>query len=187
MRHPLYAGNFLIVLGVVVSFNNPWAYLLSLVPFAYLYHLITNFDERRMSERLGAAYEVYRQENLSRFLPQFRKLRRAMHTTMPFNFRYAWRKERNSICAWLAGVLSLAAYRDAMTYGWEEAWHQNSVSLGISGFCGALAILLNVRDRIGRKQALLSKSVATKNLSQVPATLQVLSDHKPDDSKNLEA
>jgi hypothetical protein len=161
MRHPLYAGNFLIILGVAVSFNNPWAYLLLLVPFAYLYHLITNFDERRMSERLGAAYEVYTQENLSRFLPQFRNLKRAMHTTTPFNFLYAGHKEYNSICAWLAGVLSLAVYRDAMTYGWKHALYQNSVSLGIIGFCGALAILLNVRDRIGRKEASPSESVAT--------------------------
>lgn len=160
MRHPLYAGNFLIVLGVVVSFNNPWAYLLSLVPFAYLYHLITNFDERRMSERVGADYDVYIQENLSRFLPQFRNLKRAMRTTKPFNCLYAWHKERNSICAWLAGVLSLAVYRDAITYGWEQAWYQNSVALGIIGFCGILATLLNVLDRTGRKKPSSSKSAA---------------------------
>jgi protein-S-isoprenylcysteine O-methyltransferase Ste14 len=151
MRHPLYAGNFLIIVGVAVSFNNPWAYLLLLVSFAYLYHLITNFDERRMSQRLGAAYEFYRRENLWRFVPQFRKLRRAMHTTTPFNCRYAWRKEYNSICAWLAGVSSLAIYRDAVTYGWKQAWYRNPVSLGITGFCGVLAILLNMWRRIIRK------------------------------------
>ena len=37
MRHPLYAGNFLIVLGLVVMYHNPWVYPLFLLPFAYLY------------------------------------------------------------------------------------------------------------------------------------------------------
>ena len=161
MRHPLYAGNFLIILGVTVSFNNPWAYLLVLVPFAYLYHFITNGDERRMSERLGAAYKIYSQENLSRFLPEFRNLKRARCTTTPFNFLYAWRKEYNSICAWLAGVSSLAIYRDAVTYGWKQAWYRNPVFWGITAFCGALAIFLNVRDHIGRKEASSSEAVAT--------------------------
>jgi len=155
MRHPLYTGNFFILLGVTVSFNNPWAYLLLLVPFAYLYHLITNLDERRMSERVGFAYKTYTEETLSRFLPQFRNLKRANRTTVPFSFLYAWRKEYNSICAWLAGVPTLGIYRDAVTYGWEQALYENPVSLGVSGFCGALAILLNVRRHIGRKKRLL--------------------------------
>jgi hypothetical protein len=38
-----------------------------------------------------------------------------------------------------------------VTYGWEQALYENPISLGVSGFCGALAILLNVRRHIGRK------------------------------------
>jgi hypothetical protein len=53
MRHPLYTGNFLIAAGLVVIFNNPWAYLLFLVPLAYLYHVITNMEEKRMHRRFG--------------------------------------------------------------------------------------------------------------------------------------
>lgn len=60
MRHPLYSGNFLIVLGTVVVLNNVWAYPLLLLPFACLYRVIAATDEQRMIQHFGPDYLKYR-------------------------------------------------------------------------------------------------------------------------------
>src|SRR6266536_5010697 len=101
MRHPLYAGNCLILLGLVVIFNNPWAYPLFLLPFAYLYHVITNMEEKRMHRRFGADYQEYEGRAVPRFLPALGNLGMALRTTLPFGWELAWRKEGESCCGWL--------------------------------------------------------------------------------------
>ena len=150
MRHPLYAGNFLILLGLTVAFNNHWAYPLLLVPFAYLYHLISRADELRMKAHYGAGYDAYAHANLSRFLPRVSHLPVALRTTTPFNWVHAWRKEYNSCCAWLAGIGSLKIYRDILAYDWQQALHRNRGWLVAIGICATLAVVLNLAQRIGR-------------------------------------
>ena len=69
MRHPLYAGNFLIVAGLTVTHNNPMAYVLLLAPFAFVYNLITRTEEQSMMRRFPSEYEQYMARSLSRFWP----------------------------------------------------------------------------------------------------------------------
>ena len=170
MRHPLYAGNFLILLGLTVAFNNHSAYPLLLVPFAYLYILISRADELRMKARYGAGYEAYARTNLSRFLPRVSNLSLALGTTTPFNWVHAWRKEYNSCCAWLAGIGSLKIYRDVLAYDWQQALHHNRGWLLVIGICAALAIGLNLAQRIGRYNSLAAAPTT-------PAIDQVFIDH----------
>jgi len=150
MRHPLYVGNFLILAGLTVAFNNPWAYPLLLVPFAYLYHLISRADELRMKIHYGADYEAYAHAKVSRFLPRLSNLPLALRTTSPFNWVHAWRKEYNSCCAWLAGIGGLKIYRDALAYDWQQALHDNRFWLLVILICAAVAIILNLAKLIGR-------------------------------------
>lgn len=122
MRHPLYAGNFLVVVGLVVIFHNPWAYPLLLLPFAYLYHTITNMEERRLRRRFGEDYHEYREGEVPRFLPAFSNLSTAIQTTLPFSLSLAWRKEYESCCGWLAGVVVLQIYEGVLIRGWSGNW-----------------------------------------------------------------
>jgi protein-S-isoprenylcysteine O-methyltransferase Ste14 len=80
MRHPLYAGNFLIVVGLVVIFHNPWAYPLLLLPFAYMYHAITAMEEQRLRRRFTDDYHEYRRDAVPRFLPALGNLKAALQT-----------------------------------------------------------------------------------------------------------
>ena len=82
MRHPLYAGNFLIVLGLVVVYHNPWVYPLLLLPFAYLYDAITKLEEHRLHWRFTQDYEGYRAVAVPRFLPALSHLPQAFGTTL---------------------------------------------------------------------------------------------------------
>ena len=145
MRHPLYAGNFLIVLGLAVVFNNPWGYPLLLLPFAYLYHVITGMEEKRMQRRFGADYRDYRQKEVPRFFPALGNLGAAVRTMRPFGWGLAWRKEYESCCGWLAGVVVLEMYEGVLARGWEGNWPATRGWLAVLGFIAVAACGLRVR------------------------------------------
>jgi hypothetical protein len=147
MRHPLYAGNFLIVVGLVVIFHNPWAYPLLLLPFAYLYHTITNMEEQRLRRRFSDDYQEYRQDAVPRFLPALGNLRAALDTTRPFSWKLAWRKEYESCCGWLAGVALLQVYERVVAHGWAASWPYSLRWLVGLGVLGILALLLRIRKQ----------------------------------------
>ena len=118
MRHPLYAGNFLIVAGLTVTHNNPMAYVLLLAPFTLVYHLITRTEEQSMMRRFPSEYQRYMAKSLSRFWPTISNLGAARQTTFPLSWDLAWRKEYPSCCAWIAGLAGLELYKQMLTYGW---------------------------------------------------------------------
>lgn len=140
MRHPLYAGNFLIVLGLSVIFHNPWAYFFLLLPFAYMYHAITNMEEKRLRRRFTEDYQEYREHEVPRFLPALQNLGEALRTTRPFGWGLAWRKEYESCCGWLAGVMILEAYQGVLLRGWTHNWPFTLAWLGIAGLIGVAAL-----------------------------------------------
>lgn len=141
MRHPLYAGNFLIVVGLVVIFHNPWAYPLLLAPFACLYHTITNMEEQRLHRRFSDDYHEYRKDRVPRFLPALRNLNAAMQTTLPFSLSLAWRKEYESCCGWLAGVVVLQIYEGVLVRGWSDNWPHTFRWLLLLSLVGGVALV----------------------------------------------
>jgi Phospholipid methyltransferase len=142
MRHPLYAGNFLIVLGLSVVFHNLWAYLLLLLPFAYMYHAITNMEEKRLRRRFTEDYRGYREQEVPRFLPALQNLGQAISTTLPFGWGLAWRKEYESCCGWLAGVVILEAYQGVLLRGWAQNWPSTLTWVVIAGLIGLTSLVL---------------------------------------------
>jgi protein-S-isoprenylcysteine O-methyltransferase Ste14 len=150
MRHPLYAGNFLIAAGLAIIFNNPWVYLLLLAPLAYLYHVITDMEEKRMHRRFGEDYREYRQTETPRFFPALANLGVAARTTRPFGWRFAWRKEYESCCGWIAGVAALQGYEGILWRGWEENWPFTLRWLAVIILAGLVSLLLGIRKRMER-------------------------------------
>ena len=142
MRHPLYAGNFLIVFGLSVIFHNLWAYLLLLPPFAYMYHAITNMEEKRLRRRFTEDYRGYREQEVPRFFPALRNLGQAIGTTRPFGWGLAWRKEYESCCGWLAGIALLEAYQGILLHGWAQNWPSTLTWVGIAGLIGVTSLVL---------------------------------------------
>lgn len=143
MRHPLYSGNFLIVLGLVIVFHNPWAYPLFLLPFAYLYSAITKMEEQRLHWRFTQDYEGYRGgRRVPKFLPALRNLRQALNTTLPFGWHLVWRKEYESVCGWVAGVIGIQLYEGIHAHGWE--WPHTRWWIGVLGLIGIANIGLKI-------------------------------------------
>ena len=150
LRHPLYTGNFLITTGLVVIFHNPWAYLLFLLPLASLYHVITNMEEKRMHRRFGEDYREYRVKEVPRFFPALGNLGTAVRTTAPFGWGFAWRKEYESCCGWVAGVAALEAYEGVLMRGWEHNWPYTVRWGMVIGLIGLLSLMLGMRKNASR-------------------------------------
>ncbi len=151
MRHPLYAGNFLIVLGLVLVYHNPWVYPLFLLPFAYLYDAITRMEEQRLHWRFPHDYEGYRQVAVPRFLPVLSHLGRAFDTTRPFGWRLAWRKEYESLCGWLAGIVGIQLYERVEVLGWTVAWPASRLWLGLLALITVANMALKARRRLSQR------------------------------------
>ena len=139
MRHPLYAGNFLIVAGLAVIYNNPVASLLLVAPFVFLYNIISRSEEKDMMRKFAFDYQRYRAACLPRFLPALRNLGRAVQTTLPLGWGFAWRKEYPSCCAWLAGLAGLELYKGVLAYGWTGSW-SNWFGVAVMGICGSVML-----------------------------------------------
>jgi protein-S-isoprenylcysteine O-methyltransferase Ste14 len=150
MRHPLYAGNFLIMVGLVVVFNNLWVYLLLLPAFAYLYHVITDMEEKRMNRRFGEYYQEYQKQQVPRFLPALSNFSAALWTTRPFGWGLAWRKEYESCCGWLAGVVGLQIYEGVLARGWTQNWPYTQRWSVVLGLIGVVAASLGLQRSVAR-------------------------------------
>jgi protein-S-isoprenylcysteine O-methyltransferase Ste14 len=143
MRHPLYSGNFIILLGMVVVFDNVWAYPVLLLPFAYLYRVIAVMDEQQMIQYSGPDYLGYYNRALTRFFPAWRNLPAALSTTAPFSWALAWRKEYGSCCAWLAGVVGLLMYKEAL----EQGYLIGNLVVLLLGGCAMIGIAVTIRTK----------------------------------------
>ena len=158
MRHPLYTGNFLIGLGLVVVFHNPWLYPFFLIPFAYLYYAIVAMEEQRLHWRFTDDYEGYRGVEVPRFFPALGNLGKAFNTTFPFGWELAVRKEYESVCGWVAGIVGIQLYEGIHAYGWASYWPYMRIWIGILVLIGIANVYLKRWKRRTKSSFLQKKN-----------------------------
>lgn len=105
-RNPLYLGNFLLSLGVLVIAwpLMPWFLLAYLTLFYFQYSSIISLEEDFLRNKFGELYQEY-EKNVSRFLPQIERWKRG--TRKPTPLKKALRTERNTLQSFSAVVLIL--------------------------------------------------------------------------------
>lgn len=145
IRHPLYVGNFLIGLGLLIIFNAPLAYLMVLPALALLYWSVTAEEEERLEKKWGAAYVEYRNQ-VPRFLA-WRALVVEGYQPVPFRWRQALSKEGESICGLAAGAMALQVYEEALTRGFTGTRRGMLLWLLLSLLFGLLSFILYRRKR----------------------------------------
>ena len=112
-RNPLYLGNFVVLLGLFIIYNNPWVYLLGIGFFGLGYAAIVAAEEAYLREKFAVAYDAYMRD-VPRWLPRLRGFRQSV-ADMRFNWRRVLLKEYGSTYAWTAGALVLMA-ADTLAY-----------------------------------------------------------------------
>ena len=106
-RNPLYLGNFVMGVGIVVGAHSWWVLGLFVVYFAVFYPLIIRRERERMKELFPEQYEEYRRRVPS-FFPSL--LRRRFPSRGKFSWAlYRQNKEFRALAGMLAFWVALAA------------------------------------------------------------------------------
>ncbi|HMB69807.1 MAG TPA: isoprenylcysteine carboxylmethyltransferase family protein [bacterium] len=141
-RNPLYVGNFLVVLGLLIVLNSPAGWTIGLPGVLFVYAAITRAEEAFLRGKFGAAYEDYCRR-VPRFLPRMAGLGRTLGAH-DFDWRKVIRKEYGSTFAWMTFVI-LLLIRERVANGageqvreswpaWAAAWASLVLLYGIARF-----------------------------------------------------
>jgi protein-S-isoprenylcysteine O-methyltransferase Ste14 len=119
-RNPLYVGNLLILIGLLIAYGSVAAFVIGTVFYLYLYLAITLAEENYLRAKFGTAYDEY-VARVNRYLPDFRGLRTSL-ADMTYDWPRLIRKEYGTIFAWfgtLVGIIAWKASLDADTV-WDR-------------------------------------------------------------------
>lgn len=114
-RNPLYAGNFLALVGFCLVHNSVLCYLVGIPFFALAYLAITAAEEEFLQGKFGAEYAAYCRR-VPRFLPSFAGLGATLEG-MSFDWRRLLRKEYGSTFAGLSLILALLVWDEHRLHG----------------------------------------------------------------------
>jgi protein-S-isoprenylcysteine O-methyltransferase Ste14 len=152
-RNPLYAGNFLVVLGLLVVLNSPAGWAIGLPGVLFVYAAITRAEESFLRGRFGAAYEEYCRR-VPRFVPRLRGLGATLRAH-DFDWRKVIRKEYGSTFAWTTFVI-LLLIRERVANGAgdrvREAW------VAWAAAWGSLVLLYGTARYLKKKTGVLRLS-----------------------------
>jgi len=140
-RNPLYVGNFLIVTGLLIIWNSPWAYVVVLGVVGASFLSIVRAEEQFLTKRFGAEYLDYC-ERVPRFIPRLAGLRDTI-AQFDFDWRRLVRKEYGTTFAWITVALVIFVLEKAWWRGPWEAVPRAEVAAAL--WLVALALYLTAR------------------------------------------
>jgi protein-S-isoprenylcysteine O-methyltransferase Ste14 len=117
VRNPLYLGNFLMLLGLLLLGKAWWLAPLGGLLFALHYERIVCAEERFLEERFGERYRAWAARTPA-FLPDLRLWRPA---ELPFSLRNALRREYNGFFVVIAGFVAVELAGDLLGEGMSFA------------------------------------------------------------------
>ena len=126
-RNPMYAGDFLLFIGLSLIANAVAGYLIVLPAVTFVLLAIVSAEERYLAERFGAEYDAYCRR-VNRFIPSLRGLRDTT-SHMRFDWKRVVRKEYGTTFAWLSAAFALLAWERLVRFGWDAASPQLAVLL----------------------------------------------------------
>ncbi len=107
-RHPLYMGNFLIWLGIVMSIRVPWFILISILFFWAYYLRIIFAEEEFLRKKYGDSFLNWANKTPI-FIP---KLRNWTKPALPFSIKTAIKGEYSSLFAIIASFMLIELIGD---------------------------------------------------------------------------
>ena len=121
-RNPLYVGNLLMQVGLLVIHGNPWVILLGLAFFVFVYVSIVAAEEDFLRGKFGEEYSAYCRAvnrwwpDVGRFAPSIEGMR--------FDWRRVVIKDYSTLCSNLMTALLLLAYEAVYRHGLTAAQSQ---------------------------------------------------------------
>lgn len=150
-RNPLYVGNLLVLIGLIVVHGGPVFVVVGSVFYLFAYRCIVAAEENFLRGKFGAQYDDYCQR-VNRFLPSFTGLSKTLDG-MHYDWKRVVRKEYGSTFTWISAVLLLMVYERVSAFGWATAKPQAMVIL--SAFVPL--VVLYVIVRVAKKKKWLGR------------------------------
>jgi len=116
-RNPMYVGNFLITVGVGITYGSPWIYFLVIPFFSFVYVTIVMAEETFLRDKFVNEYEEY-EKRVNRFVPDFRGIKNSLKD-FHYDWRRALRKDYGTICGTLFGLLIINVWKTYYLYGFQ--------------------------------------------------------------------
>jgi len=136
VRHPLYLGNFLIVLGITSFIGVWWCPVIVILAFWLYYERMMFAEEEFLRRKFGDRYLKWA-ERTPAFLPKFKNWQQP---SLPFSFRNVLRREYSGFFGIIASFTFLEVRKDILAEGrWELDWEWASL------FFSSLAIFVTLR------------------------------------------
>lgn len=125
VRHPLYLGNYLMWLGIVVfTFNIYFIIIFSLLFWIY-YERIMFAEERFLEKKFGDVFFEW-STLIPAFIPSFKRYQKS---NIPFSLKSVFRREYSGIAATAIGFAFVDLVR---VFFREEAFYWNRLSIYIA-------------------------------------------------------
>ncbi len=118
-RNPLYLGNILMVSGLLIMWNSPWAYVVVFSVLIVAFLSVVRAEERFLIGRFGAEYLEYC-KRVPRFVPDFRGFRETL-AQFDFDWRRVIRKEYGTTFAWISVAVALFVLEQVRWHGLAAA------------------------------------------------------------------
>jgi hypothetical protein len=151
VRNPLYLGNLLIALAVMIIFLNPWLAVIFCGLLLH-YYLIIRAEERYLERRFGETYRSYKQST-PRLLPPIWR-RKTGFPDRKFDWNEVVKREKDVILGVVLAPIALEIYEDVLHEGWRQFVRNDLgelivyLTVALSAFCLWLVIRYQRKRRI---------------------------------------
>lgn len=135
VRHPLYLGNFLMWIGIVIYTLNPYFVIIVSLMYWLYYERIMFAEERFLEKKFGQAYLDW-SFKAPAFIPRFSTF---VPSKVPFSMRSVLRREYSGVLATVAGFVFVDILRD---FSVHYTYELNFNHLYILGITGVLTLLI---------------------------------------------
>lgn len=144
VRHPLYLGNYLMWIGIVLYSFNIWFVLVVSLLFWVYYERIMFAEERFLERKFGEAYMSW-SLNVPAFIPSFKNYEKS---PIPFSWRTILRREYSGVSATIIGFVFVDIIRDAVISGSFIYHDYYGITIGIALFISLLLRTLKHHTKI---------------------------------------
>lgn len=112
LRHPLYLGNYLIWMGIVLYTQNISFFIISSLTYWLYYERIMFAEERFLERKFGQIYVDWTLKT-SAFIPSFKNY---IASSTPFSFKSVLRREYSGFLATTLGFIYVDLLKKFFTY-----------------------------------------------------------------------
>jgi uncharacterized membrane protein len=116
VRHPLYVGSFMMMIGFCVLIDDVENIWFVLGPFAFIFVINLLSEERKLSKKFGPRWQDYAGK-----VPRFLPYRLSMNVFAPWNGRQ-WlnNREYNAVAATILGLIAIQAWSMHLSPFWAN-------------------------------------------------------------------